>query len=90
MENECSVPEFLATDPRSSRPVFACSDQILMIDQSNNYDLRSVQDACPNCSGGFGANWGNTVAHIDTFNSSQTCNPNDLGDYGNRVAIRLR
>ena len=62
-----------------------------MIDQNDNYDMRSVQDSCPGCSAGFGPPaWGNTSAHIDTFNSSQTCNPKALGDYGNRVAIRLR
>jgi hypothetical protein len=81
----------LATDPGSKNPPFTCSDQVLMVDQNDNYDLRSVQDSCPGCSGGFGPpTWGNTVAHIDTFNSSSTCNPTDLGDYGNRTAIRLR
>ncbi len=81
----------LATFPGSNNPPFACSDQVLMIDQNDNHDLRSLQDACPACNGGFGSPaWGNTTAHIDTFNSSQTCNPKALGDYGNRVAIRLR
>ncbi len=80
----------LATDPADSR--YACSDQIMMIDPgSDTYDLRTVQDSCPACSGGFGPpTWPGTVAHIDTFNSSETCNPNAVGDYGNRVAIRLR
>lgn len=33
---------------------------------------------------------GESPAHIDTFNSSETCNPSVPGDYGNRVAIGLR
>jgi hypothetical protein len=82
----------LATFPGDIR--YACSDQIMMVDPgSNRFDLRTVQDACPGCdpsSYGPGTQWPSAVAHIDTFNSSQTCNPNDLGDYGNRVAIRLR
>ena len=80
----------LATGPKNK--LFACSDQILIVDQNDKNDLRSVQDACPACddTSTFGAAWGNTQAHIDTFNSSQTCNPKDLGDYGNRIAIRLR
>ena len=90
--NDNPLAGTLATSPAPAgiSSIYACSDQVLMIDQSNNYDLRTVQDTCPACNAGFGSEWGGTVAHIDTFNSAQTCNPNDLGDYGNRVAIRLR
>ena len=81
----------LATYPVDSR--YVCSDQIMMVDAgSDTYDLRMVQDSCPGCGPGSygGTAWPGTVAHIDTFNSSETCNPSAIGDYGNRVAIRLR
>ncbi len=64
-----------------------------MIDKNDNYDLRSVQDLCSACadpSQQGAPKWPNTIAHIDTFNSSQTCDPTTLGDYGNRVAIKLQ
>jgi len=70
--------------------MYACSDQILMVDQHDNAEVRTIQDTCPACKGGYGASYGNTVAHIDTFNSSPACRPHDTTDYGNRVAIRLR
>ncbi len=79
-----------ATAPGSS--TLGCGDQVMMIDQNNAFDLRSVQDLCGNCaqSSSYGAAWGNTVGHIDTYTSATTCNPNTLGDYGNRIAIRTR
>lgn len=89
--NNNPPPGSLAKDPNST--VLNFGDGILMVDQNDdpNPDMRVIEDLCPACSGGFGApNWPGTVAHIDTFNSSGTCSPAGVGDYGNRVAIRNR
>jgi hypothetical protein len=72
---------------------FVFGDQVLMIDANDVNDSRgprSVQDLCPGCDpGSFGPpNWGNTVAHIDSYSSGQSCT--GITDYGNRTAIRLR
>jgi hypothetical protein len=50
----------------------------------------SVQDLCPGCgAGSFGqANWGNTLGHVDMYNSGNSCSVG--GDYGNLFGIRLR
>ena len=74
-------------------PPFVFGDQILLVDQNDIDDsigARSVQDLCPGCgAGSYGTQWGNTVAHIDTYNGSrQSCGVGT--DYGNRYAIRLR
>lgn len=72
---------------------FSFGDQILLIDQNDANDSRgprSVEDLCPGCNAGsYGQpNYGNTVAHIDTYNSSHACS--GVTDYGARTAIRLR
>jgi hypothetical protein len=92
-------PGSLATDPGATAPrngsTFLYGDEILLIDQNNNNEsrgIRSVQDLCPACSGGFGGlTWPNTVAHIDMYNgTSQSCSVHNVPDYGNFYAIRLR
>ena len=78
----------IATFPFPSPSSFwNCSDQVLLVNGSNQNDsVKTVQDACPACSGGFGQ----TNGHIDTYSSSMACGAHSLGDYGNFYGIRLR
>jgi hypothetical protein len=95
LNNNNPPPGSLATNPNITTPKPNCfcayADAILLLDQNDNNDargLRSVQDLCPACSGGFGPN---AVAHIDMYNAtSQSCSAGAVGDYGQRFAIRLR
>jgi hypothetical protein len=89
-------PGSVATSPNpyGSSATWACSDQILLIDSVGQNDprgLRRAQDECPACSGSFGSDYGNTVAHIDTYNAGQGCTAKSIcNDLGNFHAIRLR
>jgi hypothetical protein len=81
-------------DPHGPSATWACSDMVLLINSSGQNDsrgLRWAQDLCPVCSSGFGSSYGNTDAHIDTYNSGAGCTSKSIGnDFGNFYAIRLR
>ncbi len=73
--------------PKSGLPDWNCSDKILLVNPADdrNDSVKSVQDACPLCSGGFNG----TNGHIDSYSDASVCTP-PFSDYGNFFTIRLR
>jgi len=86
----------LATYPSpKTGSTWLCTDSLLLLntDGTQFSGLKPVQDACPDCQGGFGApNYPGTTMHIDTYTSSAACKGHDptIQDYGNYFGIRLR
>jgi hypothetical protein len=82
----------IATNPNpftDSTGTWNCNDQVLLVTANGAKDaIKTVQDLCPSCTGGFGLPYyDSTVYHIDSYTTSGSCT---AVDYGNRYAIRLR